>query len=634
MEEEAIKDNTLHVQAQVPVPVATYLLNEKRRSVMHVEKHHNVRVLIVPNPHMDTPQYEVVRVKTDETTSEASYELPVKQAELEEAKMPKFDKSATKRDEPLIQGMSAPKRVTQAENKSNNNSRTVSRNNQKSGFFVWLKNLFSSEDVVEEIIEKTPPNKPRRSQNRRDNQQGKRRNNRGNTRGNNRNNNDDISKNDGSTKNNESKNTRNKKDDIQTKPRQHSRKPELADKEKVVKQEKVAEKRQRRSNRKKVRVLPTHPVNESEKVLNTQKSTGIDSVKPSTAENKNNTEDVNETKPKNRRSPRHLRSNGQRRRRDNKLNEGNNEVAEAEPSNNKLDESVEARYPLNEVVISNEEQPEVTEKLIKETIEQSKVADVLIAKKGLELTTPENNPRALGKTDILEKQSIIDTPKVTAEADSNTSPKAETVELSTSEIDGSLTSLNNSSRLENTDDDIKTDALKGSKQNNSEEVSGGQQSPSVAGAQSVKVEETVTEVQQELPLAEEKEATEQHDAEVLSANQESERISIANDDITELVTEGISQIPSKVEVKQIKNNSSVTKNSPSKDKKLARQVKKANRLSGRATAPMTRTETIAIVNTIPTNAMLDDERPTHQSSGRSAIIADIANRSSAEATKP
>jgi ribonuclease E len=149
MEEEAIKDNTLHVQAQVPVPVATYLLNEKRRSVMHVEKHHNVRVLIVPNPHMDTPQYEVIRVKTDETTSEASYELPVKQAELEEAKMPKFDKSTTKRDEPLIQGMSAPKRVTQTESKSNSNSQKLSRNKQKSGFFVWLKNLFSSEDVVE-----------------------------------------------------------------------------------------------------------------------------------------------------------------------------------------------------------------------------------------------------------------------------------------------------------------------------------------------------------------------------------------------------------------------------------------------------------------------------------------------------
>jgi ribonuclease E len=377
MEEEAIKDNTLHVQAQVPVPVATYLLNEKRRSVMHVEKHHNVRVLIVPNPHMDTPQYEVIRVKTDETTSEASYELPVKQAELEEAKMPKFDKSATKRDEPLIQGMSAPKRVTQTESKSSKNSQTLSHNKQKTGFFSWLKNLFTSEDVVEEVREKTSPNKPRRPQNRRDNQQGKRRNNRGN----NRNRNDETSRNNTSTKNNESKNTRNKNDEVQTKSRQQPRKSESVDKEKVVKQEKIAEKRQRRSNRKKVRVLPAHPVKENEEISSSNKNVAIDSVNPSSAENKNNVEDVTETKPKNRRSPRHLRSNGQRRRRENNLNEGSNEVAVTEPSKKTLDESVEARYPLNEVVTANEEQPEVTEKLLKEATEQSKVADVLIAKK-------------------------------------------------------------------------------------------------------------------------------------------------------------------------------------------------------------------------------------------------------------
>jgi ribonuclease E len=630
MEEEAIKDNTLHVQAQVPVPVATYLLNEKRRSVMHVEKHHNVRVLIVPNPHMDTPQYEVIRVKTDETTSEASYELPVKQAELEEAKMPKFDKSATKRDEPLIQGMSAPKRVTQTESKSSKNSQTLSHNKQKTGFFSWLKNLFTSEDVVEEVREKTSPNKPRRPQNRRDNQQGKRRNNRGN----NRNRNDETSRNNTSTKNNESKNTRNKNDEVQTKSRQQPRKSESVDKEKVVKQEKIAEKRQRRSNRKKVRVLPAHPVKENEEISSSNKNVAIDLVNPSSAENKNNVEDVTETKPKNRRSPRHLRSNGQRRRRENNLNEGSNEVAVTEPSKKTLDESVEARYPLNEVVTANEEQPEVTEKLLKEATEQSKVADVLIAKKGLEPTTSENNPTAPVKAGIIEKQSIIDTPKVTAATDSNTSLKAESVELSTSEIDHNIIGLNDSSRLQNKDDDIKTDAVIDSKENNSEELPGGQQSPSVAGAQGIKVEKIVTEVQQELPLAEEKEATEQHDAEVLSAIQQSKQSSIANDDITELVTEKSSQIPSKVEVKPIKINASVTKNSPSKDKKLARQVKKANRLSGRATAPMTRTETIAIINTIPTNAMLDDERPTHQSSGRTAIIADIANRSSAEATKP
>jgi ribonuclease E len=644
MEEEAIKDNTQHVQAQVPVPVATYLLNEKRRSVMHVEKHHNVRVLIVPNPHMDTPQYEVVRVKTDETTLEASYELPVKQAELEEAKMPKFDKSAAKRDEPLIQGMSAPKRVVQAENKSNNDPHAVPRNKQKNGFFAWLKSLFVSEDVVEETREKSSPNKPRRTQNRRDNQQGKRRNNRGN----NRNRNDEVSKNSTSTKKTESKSNRNRNDETQTKPRQHSRKPDLADKEKVVKREKVAEKRQRRSNRKKVRVSPTHPLNDSEEALSAKQNSAVDSVKSSSAENKNNSENINETtpsekintetKPKNKRSTRQHRSNGQRRRRENKLNEENNEVSietsVKEVSKNTLDESVEARYPLNETVVINDSLPDVKEELLKETIEQPEAAGVSIADKESDHITADNGSIVVNKDSAIEQQSTIDTQEVSAKPDSDIAILSDNLEYISSETESEVTSVDDSSAIKNTDAGIDTDAVIVSQDIKTDKISEDQQPLGSASVQRVNVEKTATEVQQELPLVEEHETANHNDNEVLPAIQELGHNVVANDDLAESVIDGPIPLTSKIEVKQIKNNSSASKNLPSKDKKLARQVKKANRLSGHATAPMTKTETIATINAIPTSAMLDDERPTHQSSGRTAIIADIANRSSSETTKP
>ncbi len=62
IEEEAIKDNTAQVNAQVPVAVGAYLLNEKRRSVQRIEKRHNCDVVIIPNQHMETPHYEVVRL--------------------------------------------------------------------------------------------------------------------------------------------------------------------------------------------------------------------------------------------------------------------------------------------------------------------------------------------------------------------------------------------------------------------------------------------------------------------------------------------------------------------------------------------------------------------------------------------
>ncbi len=75
LEEEASKDRTAQIRANVPVNVATYLLNEKRQNLIAIEKRHAVEIVIVPNPHMETPQYEVTRVRDDNTTTDASYEM-------------------------------------------------------------------------------------------------------------------------------------------------------------------------------------------------------------------------------------------------------------------------------------------------------------------------------------------------------------------------------------------------------------------------------------------------------------------------------------------------------------------------------------------------------------------------------
>lgn len=75
IEEEAAKENTGQVRAIVPVPVASFLLNEKRNLIEGIEKRHNSRVMVLPNPSMDTPHYEVVRLRSDDTLlGESSYE--------------------------------------------------------------------------------------------------------------------------------------------------------------------------------------------------------------------------------------------------------------------------------------------------------------------------------------------------------------------------------------------------------------------------------------------------------------------------------------------------------------------------------------------------------------------------------
>ncbi|MDB6095758.1 MAG: ribonuclease [Francisellaceae bacterium] len=66
IEEEALKEKTTKVLAELPVEVATYLMNEKRNSVLIIERNHNIKVLIIPNAHLHMPHYRIERIREDE----------------------------------------------------------------------------------------------------------------------------------------------------------------------------------------------------------------------------------------------------------------------------------------------------------------------------------------------------------------------------------------------------------------------------------------------------------------------------------------------------------------------------------------------------------------------------------------
>jgi ribonuclease E len=78
--EEARKDKTAQIIAQVPVEVATYLMNEKREWLRTLEDKSAVDLMIVPNPHIQTPEYSIKRVRTDEVelpeNKVLSYKMP------------------------------------------------------------------------------------------------------------------------------------------------------------------------------------------------------------------------------------------------------------------------------------------------------------------------------------------------------------------------------------------------------------------------------------------------------------------------------------------------------------------------------------------------------------------------------
>jgi ribonuclease E len=106
MEEESIKDNTGQIEAQLPVNVATYLLNEKRGSVRSIEKRHSVQLVIIPNPKMETPQYSVSRRRPDDAVQEMSYNLPL--IEQAESITDKTVSPAMAKEQPALQSLIAP----------------------------------------------------------------------------------------------------------------------------------------------------------------------------------------------------------------------------------------------------------------------------------------------------------------------------------------------------------------------------------------------------------------------------------------------------------------------------------------------------------------------------------------------
>ncbi len=79
IEEQTMKENTGRVVAQLPIDVATFLLNEKREAIHGIEQRQSVHVVLVPNAELKTPHYSIERVRTHELPDPdadiASYEM-------------------------------------------------------------------------------------------------------------------------------------------------------------------------------------------------------------------------------------------------------------------------------------------------------------------------------------------------------------------------------------------------------------------------------------------------------------------------------------------------------------------------------------------------------------------------------
>ncbi|MFP1679904.1 ribonuclease E [Alloalcanivorax sp. C16-2] len=169
IEEEVMKERTGEIQAQVPVAVGTFLLNEKRQVLREIEANHNVRVLVIPNPNLETPHFEVERIRDDQTKALVSHELELHEGHKDPATVSAQD-TEIKTQEPAVKVVAPdtapppPKPVAekpreqpqakQQPNRPQQGKPPAARNDQAplqpgllARFFTWLSALFGgSED--------------------------------------------------------------------------------------------------------------------------------------------------------------------------------------------------------------------------------------------------------------------------------------------------------------------------------------------------------------------------------------------------------------------------------------------------------------------------------------------------------
>ncbi len=151
MEEEALKENTARVDVHVPVDVATYMLNEKRKAINEIEQQTAIKMLIIANTTLETPQYRVERVRSseiDEASDVASYKQVV---DVGESYSPAdFKEKVIQPEQPavtaIVPSRPAPLPVVQP----------------TGGLLTKIVSLFTGDEGKAEAREKKAPEQPRK----------------------------------------------------------------------------------------------------------------------------------------------------------------------------------------------------------------------------------------------------------------------------------------------------------------------------------------------------------------------------------------------------------------------------------------------------------------------------------------
>jgi len=170
IQEESLKDNTASVLCQVPVDVASFLLNEKRTEITKIELKQRINVLMVPNKTLETPNYKLTRLKHDDPrldNIEATYKLA---DEVEDpTAVTRRAQEPTNRQTPVIKGVlpdapapvapPKPAPVAQPAIAPPIAAPVAASAPAESGFLGWIKSLFAAPAAAPVAPAAAPANK-------------------------------------------------------------------------------------------------------------------------------------------------------------------------------------------------------------------------------------------------------------------------------------------------------------------------------------------------------------------------------------------------------------------------------------------------------------------------------------------
>ncbi|WP_079418731.1 Rne/Rng family ribonuclease [Thiomonas intermedia] len=175
IQEEAMKEGTAAVHVQVPVEVASFLLNEKRAEITKIELRQRLSVLLIPNKHLETPNYKLERLKHDDPRLDnlpTSYKMA---DDIEEdTAITRREKEQRPRQEALVRGITpegpAPVMPVPAADKAAAPTAAAPipaavpaaalPDAHAGGFFGWIKRLFSGEPQPAAASPETPASVP------------------------------------------------------------------------------------------------------------------------------------------------------------------------------------------------------------------------------------------------------------------------------------------------------------------------------------------------------------------------------------------------------------------------------------------------------------------------------------------